>query len=95
MMCYDNFSRANREPHGRRIQRKAISFIATEMEMFEAFGGDEDACVLQSIIEECHERKCPDVNVRTLRRWWYVYIKWGEIPFYARIRKARQKHLSN
>ena len=58
----------------------AISFIATDMEIFEAFGGDKDMGVLQTMLEDCHERKCPGVNIKTLWRWWYIYIEWGELP---------------
>ena len=93
LVCCDAFS-VNREPHGRRVQRKAIAFIAVEMEMYDAFGGDDDLMVLQSILVECHRKKCPDVNVRTLRRWWGIYIEWGELPYYAKKRKGRHDRLS-
>ena len=94
MLRHSTSNAANREPHGKRVQRTAISFIAAEMEMFEAFGGDDNMMVLQSILEMCHAQQCPDVNTRTLRRWWVVYIKWGELPYNAKKRKSRLKGMS-
>ena len=72
----------DRGPHGKRTQRRAIAYIAKQFDLFALFV-DDDVPVLQSILEDCHRLKCPDVNVRTLRRWWYIYIEWGEFPYLA------------
>ena len=61
----------DRGPHGHRTQRRAIAYILKEMDLFSMIVSDS-APVLQPILEDCHKNKCPDVNVRTLRRWWDI-----------------------
>ena len=66
MVAGNDHPTPNREPHGRRTQRKVIGYIAAEMEHYYAFGGDEEMDVLQGILQDCHSKICPDVRVRTL-----------------------------
>ena len=82
----------DRGPHGHRTQRRAIGYIMKQLELFETISGD-DTPVLQSILEDCHSVKCPDVNVRTLRRWWYTFIEWGEFPYLVKKRKQELNKL--
>ena len=82
-------------PHGPRIQAKAISFIASKMDIYDAFQetirevGDEIS--LANILADCKSTCVPDVSVSTLRRWWNVYEQWGEIPYNVKIIKKQMR----
>ena len=76
-----------REPHGRRAQRKAIVFILKELELYDSFGVDNPPS-METIYRSCNAMECRDVNIRTLRRWWETYLEWGELPYYEKKRKA-------
>ena len=80
-------------PHGKKTKRRAITYIAKQFDLFALFDND-NIPVLQLILEDCHRIKCPDVNVRTLRRWWYIYIEWGEFPYLAKKRKQELDKLN-
>ena len=82
----------DRGPHGHRTQRRAIGYIMKQLELFEIMSGDNTS--VQSILEDCHSVKCPDVKVRTLRRWCYIFIEWGEFPYLAKKRKQELDRLN-
>ena len=46
---------------------------------------------LEEINKDCCECCTPDVHVGTLRRWWYDYEEWGELPHRVAVRKRRLK----
>ena len=94
----DNWKRAKHSP---RIQAKAIRFIASKIELAEAYSHSDDDVrpCLQYILEDCKATVTPDVSVVTLRRWWNTYEEWGELPYLARRRKValekKMKGLNN
>ena len=81
----------DREPHGRRVQRKAIVFILKDLELYESLCIDFQPAMI-TIFQNCHSLKCHDVDTRTLRRWLDTYMEWGELPYYVKKRKAGMKH---
>ena len=78
------------DPHGRRAQRKPIVYILKELELYEALAVDSPPS-MEIIFQSCHSMKCPKVSVQTLRRWWEIYMEWGELPYCVKKRKERMK----
>ena len=81
------------KPHGPRLQAKAILYIAEKMDMLDFFadGISREGVVitLTDIIDQCHCEHTTDISTSTLRRWWKVYDKWGEIPHAVKIRQKK------
>ena len=82
-------------PHGPRVQAKAISYIAEQVDAMDFFSdGMEDAgeaFTMKDIIRDCHKNHTPDVSESTLRRWWNLYDGWGELPHVVKKRKQQIK----
>ena len=69
------------EPHERYSQRNIFVFILKKLELFDSFVITIDSQLLmETIYSSCQGMKCPDVHVRTLRRWWTTYLEWEELP---------------
>ena len=70
------------QAHGPRIQGKAISYITAKLLIYEAYADmiGNNMPSLTEVLEDCNRCCTPDVNVRTLWRWWRLYEEWGELP---------------
>ena len=85
LLSIDNWNRAR---HGPRVQAKAISFISQRMELLDTYYNEGDGNMyLQPILRDCREQATPDVAENTLRRWWYIYEEWGDLPHHVCIMK--------
>ena len=97
MLSTGAFERWQRQAHGPRVQAKAICFIIEKIETYETFADviGHSAPTLTAILKYCHAFCTTDVSVNTLRRWWYDYVEWGELPHKVaqrkRLLKARDK----
>ena len=71
-----------RQRHGPRVQVKAISFISDKLDSYDSFSCmvDSEPPTIQEICRHCKEVCTPDVSVDTLKRWWKLYLEWGELP---------------
>jgi len=80
-----------RQAHGPRVQGKAISYIVKKMVIYEVYADMIGNTVpsLAEILHDCNRYCTPDVHVRTLWRWWWLYEEWGELPHKVADRKRR------
>ena len=81
------------QAHSPRIHDKAIAFKSQKIETYEIFADaiGTSLLTLEEINKDCQEYCTPDVSVTTLRRWWYEYVEWGELPHRVSQRKRRMK----
>ena len=81
-----------RTHYSTRTQALVISFIAAQIDELEAFGCQYS---MNEIIRQCQERHI-GVSRTTMRRWWKLYIEWGELPYVVKQkqRKMREKMYS-
>ena len=49
------------------------------------------APTLKDILSGCANLCTTYVSMSTLRRWWYKYVEWGEIPHKVAAQKRRMK----
>ena len=77
------------QPHGPRVQAKAIAFILGRLETHDLFDSEIgiNSVTITEIFRDCNRQYTPDVSVATLRRWWYLYEEWGKLPYKASERK--------
>ena len=82
-----------RQAHGPRVQAKAIAYISQKFETYETFADmiGTSTPSLEEIMKDCNVYCTPDVSVATLRRWWYDYEEWGELPHRVFDRKRKLK----
>ena len=78
-----------RQPHGPRIQIRAIGFISERLQLYDNFSDvlKDEIPSLTEVCRDCVAQCTPDVSVDTLRRWWNLYIEWGELPYKVKERK--------
>ena len=78
-----------RQAHGPRVQVKAISYVINKMLIYDTYIDMLGDAVpsLGEILRDCNKFSTPDVHIRTLRRWWYDYEEWGELPYKVAERK--------
>ena len=77
------------QAHGPRIQGKAISYITAKLLVYEIYADmiAADVPSITEVLEDCTRYCTPDVNIRTLWRWWRLYEEWGELPHKVARRK--------
>ena len=99
MLSPGAYEQWGRLAHGPRVQAKAISFITEKLETYEVFAdilGNASPTPTE-IFKQCAAVCTTYVSVTTLRRWWYDYVEWGELPHKVserkRLMKARDKNM--
>ena len=82
-----------RQRHGARVQVQAITYISEKFEAYHLFGDmlNGESPSLTEICRDCKEYCTPDVSIDTLRRWWNIYLEWGELPYKVAERKKAMK----
>ena len=77
-----------RAHHDEKTQALVLSYIATQVDELEAFGFD-DIC-MATIYRQCNNIYSY-VSTSTMRRWWKIYMEWGEIPNVVKKKKRKMK----
>ena len=82
-----------RQRHGARVQVQAITYILEKFEAYHLFEDmlNGDSPSLTEICRDCKTYCTPDVSIDTLRRWWNIYLEWGELPYKVAERKKAMK----
>ena len=77
-----------RSHHDVKTQAMVLSYIALSMDELEAFGCNEIS--MAPIYRQCNI-KYPFVSTSTMRRWWKLYLEWGELPDIVKEKKKKMK----
>ena len=75
-----------RAHHNEKTQALVLSYIATQVAEFEAFGFDN--IYMATIYCQC-STIYTYVSTSTMCRWWKIYMEWGEIPNVAKEKKRK------
>ena len=75
-----------------KIQQDVIDFVSNRIgheNIYRSIYGSGNRTDLEAALREAKVAICPTVTTRTLRRWWYFFLKHGDTPAIERRRKAR------
>ena len=87
----DRWLNAHSDP---RVQAEAISFIAEKIDTYEAFGYYNYD--MKDIYEECKKECTPIYSISSIRRWWTIFLDWGELPYIVKLKQNKwKKQLGN
>lgn len=82
--------------HGPRIQASVLHFIAHKLDILKAFTPDEYDFdpVMEDLYTECRKKVAPTVPEKTISRWWYIFLEFGDIPDVVTKRMAELNKLA-
>ena len=75
-----------------RIQQDVIDFVSNRIghaNIYRTFQGSGNRTNLEAALRAAKAEICPRVTTKTLRRWWYYFLKHGDTPAIERRRLAR------
>jgi hypothetical protein len=75
------------------IQQRVIEAIAQGLGpdlVWKCFEGMETTTPLQSVLRDVRRRIAPTISERTMRRWWYYFLKFGDTQASHRVIKRKK-----
>lgn len=77
--------------YGPKDQANVIKYISERIDEMASYYDSHDLCGekinLEAILRDCIRDVIPYGSTATLRRWWDVFVEWGELPYVARQRR--------